>query len=207
MYWLKIIVTPTVDGGNIEQYLDKLQVMHDHLSTLVTASSPLKTDDILEEAISLAEPSDWQHVLTPLLQRAEVSSSTIISALRSEGLRRRTQCLTVDEPISVSKAHVDKVTDASDNPSNSKQKGRVKSRRENSKLVCDYCGMNGHVESKCRKKLSDDLEASRKEVQRLKLKSKSKKEKANSASTPSSPDDDDNSSTIAFTKFESSSIA
>ena len=41
MYWLKNIVTATVDGDNIKQYLDKIQVMHDHLSSLVTSASPL----------------------------------------------------------------------------------------------------------------------------------------------------------------------
>lgn len=208
MYWLKNIVTATVEGDNIEQYLDRLQVMHDHLNTLVTSSSPLKTDDILAAAISLAVPLDWQHVLTPLLQRSEVSSATIISALRSEGLRRRTQGLTVDESIVVSKAHVEKSTEASDNPSSSvKYKGWSRGRRETSKLVCDYCDMNGHIKSKCRTKLSDDLEASRKEVLRLKSKSKTKKEKANPASTPYSPDGEDTSSTIDFTTSELSSTA
>ncbi|KAG0149192.1 hypothetical protein CROQUDRAFT_22873, partial [Cronartium quercuum f. sp. fusiforme G11] len=88
MYWLKSLVTERMEGDNVDAYLDKVQMLHDHLDSLVTPENPLRTDDILAAAISLAVPTDWQHTLTALLQHPNVTSSEIISALRSEGVRR-----------------------------------------------------------------------------------------------------------------------
>ncbi|KAG0146353.1 hypothetical protein CROQUDRAFT_18700, partial [Cronartium quercuum f. sp. fusiforme G11] len=85
MFWLKSIVTEKMEGDNMDAYLDHVQDMYDHLDSLVTQEKPLRTDDILAAAISLAVPPEWQHVLTALLQRPNVTSNEIISALRSEG--------------------------------------------------------------------------------------------------------------------------
>ncbi|KAG0148602.1 hypothetical protein CROQUDRAFT_21699, partial [Cronartium quercuum f. sp. fusiforme G11] len=106
MFWLKSIVTEKMEGDNMDAYLDRVQDMYDHLDLLVTQEKPLRTDDILAAAISLAVLPEWQHVLTALLQCPNITSNEIISALRSEGVRCWTQSITGTEVVTVSKAKV-----------------------------------------------------------------------------------------------------
>ncbi|KAG0142036.1 hypothetical protein CROQUDRAFT_50868, partial [Cronartium quercuum f. sp. fusiforme G11] len=134
MYWLKSLVTERMDGDNMDAYLDRVQVMHDHLDSLVMPAKLLRTDDILAAAISLVVPTDWQHMLTPLLQRANVTSNEIIAALRSE----------------VSKTKADPVSDTHISPARSRSTKQQRSWRDRQKLTCDYCDKQGHLEADCR---------------------------------------------------------
>ncbi|KAG0150244.1 hypothetical protein CROQUDRAFT_88278 [Cronartium quercuum f. sp. fusiforme G11] len=180
MYWLKSLVTERMEGDNVDAYLDKVQTLHDHLNSLVTPENPLRTDDILVAAISLAVPTNWQHTLTALLQHPNVTSITVSKARTT---------LSADHPLPMG--------------SWTGSEKQLQSWRDRQKITCNYCEKRGHAENECQSKLSEELDMTHKELRKLKSRKRAGKEKASAAFTKRK---DDSSDIFLSSSLESASL-
>lgn len=94
LHLLQQLITMSMETEDVDTHLQAMSKVFDKLDSLVDDSNPLTTDDIFTSSLINSLPGDWLHVVTPLMQRPTLDSSTVIRAVQAESTRRKTVALT-----------------------------------------------------------------------------------------------------------------
>lgn len=155
LHLLQQLITMRMESDDVETHI---QLMHwnEKLDSLVDASNPLTPDDIFTSALINLLPDDWAHVVTPLMQRPTVYSSTVIRAIQAESTRRKSSSTTAaTRDASAARAsktshhcRQDRPSRPSHLSSNSKHSSSNDNRPRGSKL-CSFCKRTNHTVDYC----------------------------------------------------------
>lgn len=205
IYWLERLVSFRFQTEDIASELQRLESVAERLGSLITPSKPLTVDEILSMFLATTLPPSFKPVITPLLQRSEITLSEVIAAVREEITR---------SSISVSHFHTfpadDSVAKTSTNSNSASRSYRpdpdITTSSKSKAISCNYCKRKGHLERKCRTKLSDDVRRMKEEMDQMRLKSNRSKRRDEEEAKRTKDDANvsDSSATIDFPDYSPS---
>lgn len=73
-------------GKEINSHIDKMAILAERLNVLVTKEKPLTPNDIHSTALLISLPDNWLSCVLSLMNKENVTSSQIVSALKQESL-------------------------------------------------------------------------------------------------------------------------
>lgn len=149
---IRRLISCQMMDDNIDDHLTNVEKLGNQLQQLVSKSK-LTIDDIVCAAISSSLPTDWNSAISGLLSQPSVSSVSLISALRREGIRRRDHAsASSNQILAVTTRPPQPLNPVA--PSSKKNFKRFTSRPPSngrSNLECTHCRMQGHEWQTCNK--------------------------------------------------------
>ncbi|OAV93970.1 hypothetical protein PTTG_09134 [Puccinia triticina 1-1 BBBD Race 1] len=87
IYWLRKLVLLRLTNDDVDGHIKEMALCAERLNSLITVAKPLTTDDIHAAALLGSLPGDWLHCAPSMMNEENVTSSRIVSALKTESLR------------------------------------------------------------------------------------------------------------------------
>ncbi|PLW42723.1 hypothetical protein PCANC_07919 [Puccinia coronata f. sp. avenae] len=131
MYWLRKLIQSHMTGDNVDSHLKKLGGYAEKLNALITTKNPLTAGDVFSMAILISLPSNWLHCVSAMMNKEQVPSLRVITALKAESLCQKS-CRDQLEPVAVAKDEVSAAAAV-----------------DKSNLLCTFCNQNGHDLTMC----------------------------------------------------------
>lgn len=91
VYWICKLVNARMEGNDINSHIKTLAKSYKRLNSLVSPDKPLTPEDVHNAALLSSIPSDWLHCVSGLMNQEDVKTATIVSALKNEAIRRKSQ--------------------------------------------------------------------------------------------------------------------
>jgi hypothetical protein len=132
-------------GDNVNSHLKKSGGYAEKLNALITTKNPLTAGDVFSMAILISLPSNWLHCVSAMMNKEQVPSSRVITALKAESLCQKSRSDQL-EPVAVAKDEVSAAAAV-----------------DKSNLLCTFCNQNGHDLTMCNNanKILKDAKAKR----------------------------------------------